>query len=250
MTHKALIAGLALLMTGCASKAGAPSGAVNDPFEDVNRAVFDFNEAVDKAVLVHLADGYRSVTNTPIRGGVRNFLINLDQPVVFANTLLQGKFAAALDTVSRFAVNTTVGIGGILDPATPLGVPRHREDFGQTLGLWGVAEGPFLILPLLGPSNLRDLAGAGVDRGLDPLTSARFEGDTGVRVTLGVVGAVSARERLEPQIEMMREQAEPYTALRRNYTQARAAAIRDGQEADDPFANLPDFDDFDFGDED
>jgi phospholipid-binding lipoprotein MlaA len=250
MRHIALIIGLVAVTVGCAATGEGRSGAVYDPLEEVNRAVFDFNEEFDQAVFGPLADGYRSVTTKSVRGGVQNFLGNLNQPVVFANTVLQGKGGASLDTVSRFVINTTVGIAGIFDPATKMGVPRHREDFGQTLGTWGVGPGPFLVVPFLGPSNLRDLTGAGIDRALDPLTHAEFDRDTEVRIGLGILGAVSARERLDEQLTLLRGQPEPYTALRRNYTQARAAAIRDGKEEKDPFANLPDFDDFEFGDAD
>ncbi|MDJ0922027.1 MAG: VacJ family lipoprotein [Henriciella sp.] len=241
--------GAALTITGCASTTAAEGDTVYDPFEGFNRSVYGFNENVDKAVLRPVAMGYRSVTNEPVRNGVSNFLTNLNQPVVFSNAVLQGKPYMALDTLGRFLVNTTFGIGGIFDPATAAGVPEHREDFGQTLGTWGVGEGAYLMLPLLGPSNVRDLAGTGVDAALDPLNWATFEGDTEFRIGTGATGAVAARERLDDQITQLREQPEPYTFLRRNYSQTRQAAIRDGKEVEDPFANLPDFEDYDFGDE-
>ncbi len=235
-----------LVATGCASAPEtATADAVYDPLEGWNRSVYGFNNAVDGAVLEPVAKGYRAVTNEPIRGGVSNFLSNLNQPVVFVNTVLQGKPEASLDTVGRFLLNSTVGIAGVFDPASAAGVPKHREDFGQTLGAWGVPNGAYLMLPFMGPSNVRDALGSGVDRAFDPLTWTQFEGDTEFRVTTGVVGAISARERLIEQIQVLNEQPEPYVALRRNYTQQRDAAIRDGQIEQDPFANLPDFDDFD-----
>ena len=225
-----------LAAAGCATTTEEPSAtAVYDPLEGWNRGVYAFNEEVDKAVLEPVARGYRAVTNEPVRAGVSNFLSNLNQPVVFANTLLQGKPLASFDTATRFVVNTTIGIGGIFDPASALNVPRHREDFGQTLGVWGVPNGPYIMLPVMGPTNLRDLTGRGVDAAFDPLNYAEFEGDTEFRVTTAVVGAISTRERLIEQIETLREQPEPYIALRRNYTQQRAAAIRDGREQEDPF---------------
>jgi len=242
--------GAALSVTACTSTGATSSDStVYDPLEGWNRSVYGFNNAVDGAVLEPAAKGYRAVTNEPIRGGVSNFLNNLNQPVVFVNSVLQAKPEAALDTVGRFLVNTTVGIGGIFDPATAAGVPRHREDFGQTLGVWGIPNGAYLMLPFMGPSNVRDALGTGVDRVFDPLTWTQFEGDTEFAVTRGVVGGISVRESLIEQVEVLREQPEPYVALRRNYTQQREAAIRDGQTEDDPFANLPEFDDYDFGDD-
>ena len=150
-----VITGSIFALSACATSQTEPSSsAVYDPFEGWNRGVYAFNDGVDRAVLEPVAKGYRTVTNEPVRQGVSNFLSNLGQPVVFANTVLQGKPLAALDTVTRFALNTTVGIGGVFDPATALDVPRHREDFGQTLGVWGVPSGPYLVLPVMGSSNL------------------------------------------------------------------------------------------------
>lgn len=246
-----VLAGSLLALAACATTGeDQTTSTVYDPLEDWNRGVFAFNEEVDKAVLGPVADGYRAVTNEPVRAGVTNFLTNLNQPVVFANTVLQGKPIAAVDTAARFILNTTVGIGGIFDPADTLEIPEHREDFGQTLGVWGVSNGPFLMLPFAGPSNLRDLTGLGADAAMNPLNYAEFDGDTEFRVATGVIGAISVRERLDEQIEVLRDQPEPYIALRRNYTQQREAAIRDGREQEDPFKDLPDFDAYDFGDGD
>ncbi len=242
--------GAALSVVACASTGAPGDGAVYDPFERWNRSVYGFNNAVDGAVLEPVAKGYRAVTNEPVRGGVSNFLSNLRQPVIFVNAVLQGKPETALDTVGRFLVNTTVGIGGIFDPATAVGVPSHREDFGQTLAVWGVPEGAYLMLPFMGPSNLRDAFGTGMDFAFNPLTYTQFNGDTEFRLGLNTVAAIAGRESLIEQVEVLREQPEPYIALRRNYTQQRQAAIRDGRIEEDPFANLPEFDDYDFGDED
>lgn len=245
-----IISGSMLALSACATSPSEPTPtAVYDPFEDWNRGVYAFNDGVDRAVLEPVAKGYRAVTNEPVRQGVSNFLSNLGQPVVFANTVLQGKPFAAFDTVTRFALNTTVGIGGIFDPATALEVPRHREDFGQTLGVWGVPSGPYLVLPFLGSSNLRDVTAFPVDAALNPINYATFDGDTEFRIATGVMGVISVRENLIEAVEVLRDQPEPYVALRRNYTQQRDAAIRDGRELEDPFKDLPDFDDYDFGDE-
>lgn len=246
-----LIAGSVLALSACATRQSEPTpSAVYDPFEGWNRGVYAFNDGVDRAVLEPVAKGYRTVTNEPVRQGVSNFLSNLGQPVVFANTVLQGKPMAALDTVTRFALNTTVGIGGVFDPATALDVPRHREDFGQTLGVWGVSSGPYLVVPFMGSSNLRDVIGLGVDGAINPINYVEFDGDTEFRISTAVLGVVSIRESLIEAVEILRDQPEPYVALRRNYTQQRDAAIRDGRELEDPFKDLPEFDDYDFGDED
>ena len=250
MRITSVIATSLLAVTACATTSeDVSSTAVYDPLEGWNRQVYALNDGVDRAVLEPVAKGYRAVTNEPVRGGVNNFLTNLNQPVVFANTVLQGKPTAAIDTVARFTVNTTVGLGGIFDVATSLEVPEHKEDFGQTLGVWGVPNGPYLVLPLLGASNLRDFAGFGVDIALDPLNYAQFEGDNEFRIARQVTNVVATRERVIEAVEILRDQPEPYVALRRNYTQQRAAAIRDGKEQEDPFKDLPEFDDYDFGDE-
>lgn len=236
-------------LAGCASSGSYRAERAEDPYESWNRGVYSFNEGVDAAILAPVSKGYRAITNKPIRSGVSNFLNNLGQPVVFLNSALQGKPNAAVDTFGRFIVNSTIGVAGIFDPATAFGIEEHDEDFGQTLGHWGVESGPFLMLPFVGPSNVRDLVGSGVDAALDPLNQSEFDGDMEFRVSRGAMGAVSTRERLDESLEILREQPEPYIALRRNYEQSREAAIRDGQEAEDPFADLPDFDDGDFFDD-
>ncbi|MEP1145289.1 MAG: VacJ family lipoprotein [Henriciella sp.] len=245
-----VLTGSAIALSACATTGeDASSTAVYDPFEDWNRGVYAFNDGVDRAVLEPVAKGYRAVTVEPVRDGVSNFLSNLGQPVVFANTLLQGKPIASFDTATRFVLNSTIGIGGIFDVASPLNVPKHREDFGQTLGVWGVPNGPYLVLPFMGGSNLRDVTGMGVDAAINPLNYAEFEGDTEFRATTGGIGVIAIRENLIEAVEILRDQPEPYVALRRNYTQQRAAAIRDGREQEDPFKDLPEFDDYDFGDD-
>ncbi|MEM5516180.1 VacJ family lipoprotein [Henriciella sp. AS95] len=250
MKFAATAALAALSLTACATsgeRTESTSG-VYDPLEGWNRNVYSFNEAVDKAAIEPVARAYRYVTPGIFRDGVHNFLTNLRQPVVFTNTALQGNIDASGETFGRFLINSTIGIAGIFDVASSLGVPRHEEDFGQTLGVWGVDEGPYLMLPFLGPSNLRDTVGMGADRAFDPLTWTEFEGDPDLDddIAIGrtVLGAISARERLIETIETLREQPEPYIALRRNYTQQRRAAIRNGEIEEDPYKDLPDFDAF------
>jgi phospholipid-binding lipoprotein MlaA len=139
----------ALSLTACASRELAQE--TGDPFEPANRAVFAVNQTLDDVVVGPSARVYDAVTPAPVQTGVRNFMSNLNQPVVFANALLQGDVHAAGDTVGRFVMNTTIGVGGVFDVATHEGVPQHRRDFGQTLAVWGVGDGPYLVLPLIGP---------------------------------------------------------------------------------------------------
>lgn len=239
----------ALSLSACASnqQTSAETG-VYDPFEGWNRGVYAFNETVDKAALEPVAKVYRYGTPTLFREGISNVLSNLTQPVVFTNTVLQGNIDASGETFGRFLINTTLGVVGIFDVASSMGVAKHNEDFGQTLGVWGVEEGPYLMLPLLGPSNVRDTVGMGTDRLFDPLTWIEFESDPDldneIALTRTVLGAISTRARLIEQIDTLREQPEPYVALRRNYTSQRRAAVRNGQIQDDPYKDLPDFDDF------
>ena len=151
----------ALFTAGCASVTAENP----DPYEDFNRQMFAFNEGLDRAVIEPVAYGYRALTNEPIREGVGNFSNNLGEPLTFVNHVLQGKLPDAGATLGRFVVNTTVGIAGVFDPASAMGMQRTNEDFGQTLGVWGVDSGPFIVLPFLGPSNPRDVVGRWVPDG-------------------------------------------------------------------------------------
>jgi phospholipid-binding lipoprotein MlaA len=210
-----------------------------DPWEGFNRAMFGVHRAVDNAVLEPVARGYRAITPRPVRGGVRNFLRNLNAPVIFANDLLQGEFKRAGSTAGRFAINSTVGIAGILDPATSIGLERHDEDFGQTLAVWGVPSGPYLFLPLLGPSNIRDSAGRGVDIALDPITWSDFDEIDTFRASRTVLGAISAREGLLDPIDAIEAQGgDLYITYRSAYEVSREAAIQNGRT---DVQDLPDF---------
>ena len=146
-------------LSGCMT-AGPNS---QDPYEDFNRQMFAFNEGLDKAVIEPVAYSYRAVTNEPVREGVGNFTHNLGEPLTFVNHVLQGKLPDAGATFGRFVLNTTIGIAGVFDPASSLGLAKTDEDFGQTLGVWGVQSGPLLVLPVLGPTTPRDIIGRGGD---------------------------------------------------------------------------------------
>jgi phospholipid-binding lipoprotein MlaA len=214
---------------------------VPDPWEGLNRNLFAVHETVDNAVLEPVARGYRAVTPGPVRKGVLNFLRNLRGPVIFANDLLQGEVGRAGTTAARFGVNTTIGIGGVFDPATSMGLERHDEDFGQTLAVWGVDTGPYIFVPLLGPTTVRDGAGRIIDVAFDPLTW--FEGqdiDT-IRTTRTVVAGVAAREQVLETVDNIRRDAiDPYVTIRTSFGLLRESAIQNGP-AD--VQDLPEFED-------
>ena len=134
-----------------------------DPFEGFNRRMYYFNAKADEYVLLPVVSGYKAITPDPVERGVSNFFSNLGELPTLANALLQLKFEVALTTFSRFTLNSTIGLAGLFDVASSMGIPEQNEDFGQTLGYWGVGSGPYLVLPLLGPSSMRDAAGLGLD---------------------------------------------------------------------------------------
>lgn len=225
-----------------AQEAGAPVSevTVNDPAEGFNRSMYGVNDTLDRALLEPTAKAYRAVTPGFFRTGVRNFLRNLRGPVIFANDVLQGEFARAGTTAGRFGVNTTIGLLGVIDIADDVGLERHDEDFGQTLAVWGVGAGPYLYLPLIGPTTVRDGAGMIVDVALSPLTWAEFDGDDEFMAARTVLGAVSTREELIETVQSLRETSiDPYVSVRSAYSLTRESAIRNGlQDVQD----LPDFD--------
>jgi phospholipid-binding lipoprotein MlaA len=205
--------------------------------------MFGVHQALDGVVLEPVARGYRAVTPRPLRTGVVNFLRNLKSPVTFANDVLQGEVNRAGTTAGRFAINTTIGIAGIFDPATSMGLDRHDEDFGQTLAVWGVPSGPYLFVPLLGPTTVRDGAGRIVDVAFDPLTWADFDDVNTARAARTVIAGVAQREALLDPIDSMESQGgDLYLTYRATYEVAREAAIQNGRM---DVQDSPDFDDID-----
>ena len=223
-----------VLLAGCA--AAGPDDA-NDPLEGYNRAMFGINGMVDGVLLKPAAELYVRVFPAPLRRGVSNLLDNLGAPLNAANNLLQGKAARAGTSLGRFAVNSTLGLGGVFDVAEGFGWERAPEDFGQTLASWGMGEGPYLVLPLLGPSNPRDALGFAVDWAADP--PGRVLGDTfGLGRT--VVSGVARRADYLDTLDVLEETSvDFYAAMRGFYRQYRANATRDGAPA--PIA-IPDTD--------
>ena len=246
---------LAVALAACASTPAAGANDIADPYEGFNRKMFAFNNGLDKYALDPAATAYKTVTPEFARDRVTDFLRNLRGPVIFANDVLQGEPDRAGTTFARFGINTTIGLLGLWDAATHMGLDRHNEDFGQTLAVWGVESGPYLVLPVLGPTTPRDLTGFGVDRAIDPLTWVQLDNDDdtdlAIRAGLGVVGALNTRVRLEDQINTLNAQPEPYIALRRIYSSSRQAQILNGKVNEDTaYDDLPDFDSFDdYGDE-
>ena len=227
----AVALGLLLLCTGCATSSSDPPSADeadsdNDPAEGVNRAIFKANLAADHAVMRPVAQAYTDHVPEVVQSGVHNVVQNLKEPAVALNDLLQGNVNHAWQSVQRLAVNTTVGAAGIVDVASKWGLPPHKADFGQTLAVWGVGEGPFVELPLLGPSNPRDALGTAVDLALNPLTFVGGAPATYAGVATGSANLVDARaQHLHDLDELERNSLDYYSALRSVYRQHREAEI-------------------------
>ena len=214
----------ALLLAGCASR-----GAANpdDPLEGYNRAMFGFNEAVDKAVIKPLAEGYDFVAPTPVKTGVGNFFGNLGDLWIGVNNLLQGKVQDALSDAGRFLINTTVGIAGLFDVATEAGLEKHDEDFGQTLGWWGVPDGPYFIVPIIGPKTLRDALALPIDFKGNPVIY--LKDDTSRYLLLGLQ-LVHERYTLLGVDKTVEEAAlDKYVYTRDYYLQRRRYKVFDGR---------------------
>lgn len=222
-----LCAGLAL--TGCATNDPA-SLAQNDPWEPTNRAIFDFDIKLDNAIAKPAAKFYRSAVPEPARDGVHNALTNLNSPVVLANDVLQGEGENAGNTLGRFLVNSTLGLGGLIDVGTKLGMPGHTTDFGITLGKAGAAEGSYLVLPLAGPKPPRDLVGTGVDIAFDPLTYITWDGSTYYLIGRSVLSFLDDRAATLEQVEAIQRSSIDFYATTRNlYRQNRNAQINGGK---------------------
>jgi phospholipid-binding lipoprotein MlaA len=204
------------------------AGPEHDPWEPFNRAMFTFNDKLDRWVLEPVAKGYDVVMPAPLEQCIRNFFWNLRVPIQGVNDLLQGKPVHGVEDVGRFAVNTTVGLAGFLDPATYFGLERHDEDFGQTLGVWGVPNGPYLVLPLLGASTVRDSGGLAVDAALTPTW---YFVDAAITVGSRVVETVNTRALVLEDVKHAREASfDFYSFVRNAYLQRRAALVRDDLE--------------------
>jgi phospholipid-binding lipoprotein MlaA len=222
-------------MTGCSSVPMTQAeqnevSMVNDPIEPVNRVIFDVNDFLDRLLIRPLAELYRVTVPPPLRTRIAAILRNMGEPVVMANNLLQAEFSKAGTTLGRFLVNTTVGLGGMFEVANEYGLERQTGDFGQTLHVWGMGEGPYIVLPLFGPSNIRDAIGLGVDTIMSPWKYAVAYGDTTTEDTFAISDmAASALTRREANIEgvdALREGSlDFYAQMRSVYRQYRAKQL-------------------------
>jgi len=214
----------------CTTTNNAESLAQNDPYEPTNRAIFDMNLSLDKYFAKPIAEVYNTVVPEPARDGVHNMLTNMDLPVTFANDVLQGEPLRATQTLGRMTINSTLGIGGLFDMATHMGIPDHTEDFGQTLGVYGAGEGPFLVVPLIGPAPPRDLGGKVVDIFFDPFTYARFDGYKTLGYTRAAMDLVDVRARNIDTLEQIERTSVDFYATQRSlYRQYRNSEIRNGK---------------------
>jgi phospholipid-binding lipoprotein MlaA len=239
MNRTASISAALLMATSLAGCASTDPNGQNDPYEQTNRSIFAFDQKVDHAVARPVAVFYNHAVPGAARDGVHNVLSNLDSPVIFANDLLQGETTRAGQTLGRALVNTTFGLGGLVDFAAKIGIPGHDEDFGQTLGVWGVDEGPYLVLPFAGPSNPRDLVGVAGDYAMDPFTWITFNNSTlayGIRAGMTVVDVRARNVENLDQIE--RTSVDLYATTRSLYRQHRNAEIRNGAPDTDNLPNL------------
>jgi len=240
---------LLLVMGGCASVPNAASAGVSvpavalvaatpgDPWENWNRKVYAFNDAIDTAVVKPVAQTYQKVVPSLVRTGISNVLGNIRDVWSAANQLLQGKVQYGLEMGMRVATNTFFGLGGLLDPATEMGLVKRPEDFGQTLGVWGMPSGPFMMLPLLGPSNVRDTAGVVLDRATAPST---LPPTTGGKVAVTGVELVDTRTRLLSAGALLDQVAlDKYSFLRDAYLAQRRDAIYDGAPPMETFEDEP-----------
>lgn len=231
-----LFAALVLTVSACAT---APLGEMdpddpNDPAESLNRSIFTFNRALDTLLFRPAAELYHALMPPPAQTAIHSALNNLRSPMILVHDLLQGEGERAGQTVARFAINSTVGLGGLNDQAADWGFPFHDEDFGQTLAVWGVNEGPFVMLPVFGPSNPRDAVGMAADMFLDPLNLLAAKAGHGDAVLARTaVSALDIRtQHLDTLDQMEKTSVDFYAALRSAYRQRRASDIRNGEPSD------------------
>jgi phospholipid-binding lipoprotein MlaA len=228
--NAALVAVVCFIASGCAATGSATRDA-RDPYEPFNRGVYRFNDAIDRGFATPVTKAYRAVTPQPVRTGVTNFLSNLTYPGTVVNAALQGKVRQAGRDSARFLLNTTLGLGGVLDPATSAGLELNDEDFGQTLGKWGVPSGPYVVLPLLGPSSVRDSFGTVLDRGTDP---SNYIDDTAVSVGLNFVQLLDRRSRIMDVERQLDGVFDRYAFIRNAWLQRREFQVRDGDVIEAP----------------
>lgn len=224
LTSLLVVITLALAVSGCASQAN------KDPLEGMNRGIYKFNDVTDKALIKPVAKAYKAITPSPVRTGINNFFSNLYMITTIVNDLLQFKFAHAVTDTGRFIINTTFGLAGFIDLASMDGIEKRTEDFGQTLGHWGVGPGAYLVLPFLGPSTARDATGFAVDTfTTDPITYTHNIGEIRLHNQLRAAYFIVIRTELLAAGDLVDEASlDPYAFLRDAYLQRRASLVQDG----------------------
>lgn len=218
-----------LTLGGCATDQ-VLSGAATDPWESPNRSIYRVNDAVDRATLKPIAKGYDAIMPSFASKGVSNFFINLTTPRSAVNNFLQGKPGRGFSDVMRFLFNSTIGIGGLFDVASSGGLEVYDEDFGQTLAVWGVPDGPYVYLPLFGPQTLRDAFALPLDYYSNPLVHYDV---TSVRDKLYVLGAIDVRARLFTVETLLKDSKDPYITVRESFLQNRRFQVFDGNPPED-----------------
>ncbi|MGB5211703.1 MAG: VacJ family lipoprotein [Gammaproteobacteria bacterium] len=241
-----LVVLLSLALQGCASNGAKESDETYDPLEPLNRGIYKVNHTLDRFLLRPVAKGYDTVAPRFVKFAVMNFFRNLEQPIYVVNLVLQGKFAGATRQTGRFVINSTLGLGGIIDAAKDARLPREQEDFGQTLGVWGFGGGPYLMLPLFGPSNFRDGIGLLADAQIDPLL---LYDNASVRDKLIILKIIDRRRQLLPADKAINEAADPYIFIREAYLQNRLYNIHDGNPPQDDLGDFEDEFDAEFDEE-
>jgi phospholipid-binding lipoprotein MlaA len=224
------------LLSACAT---VPGGSTEgDPFESYNRAMFSFNDGLDEYFLRPIAEGYDTVMPSPVKTGISNFFSNIGDIFVILNDLLQFKFTQAAEDTGRFMFNSTIGLFGLIDVATPMGLPKHNEDFGQTLATWGVTDGPYIVLPFFGPRTIRSTAGLVVETTYDPINE--IENDD-VRYGTIALRTVDTRYKLLNVSRIVDQAAlDKYSFVRDAYLQHRKNLIYDGNPPEEKNNQLED----------
>lgn len=232
------------LLGGCmTTHAASTETAEADRWEGTNRRIYQFNKNLDRAVLKPLANGYRTVVPTAARHGITNVYSNYGEPANLMNSVLQGKISQAFRTLDRFLINSTLGVGGLADNATDLGRPQEKEDFGQTFAAWGIDSGPYVVLPVFGPSTLRDSFGLAADIVIDPADFARnaaFSPSIYWRIGQLATRIINFRARLTDQggDSLLADSLDEYALVRSVYLQSRRSALYDGNPPEDPEEEL------------
>ncbi len=232
----------ATFLGACATTPGNQLAAERDPYERTNRSIYNFNRGLDKALVTPATKAYRAVTPKAAQRGIGNAFNNVDEPYSFINAVLQGKVKQAFRTAARFLINTTLGVGGLADHATDMGLPEEPEDLGQTLAVWGMNSGPYVMLPLFGPSTVRDAIGFGVERVGDPYRIAIDRANLTTLETVGLTGLELADTRsyvMDTADPLLDGSADEYATVKSAFLQYRWNLIHDGAPPDEYDESTP-----------